>query len=118
MARIIDFERPENNDFLVTNQFQLEGFKNQIFPDIVIFVNGIPLVIMECKSPVIPDPIGEAVERKNFNRYQARGQGYERLFFYNHCLIATCGTLARHGNAGVQRELFFKMVGSVSDDDG
>lgn len=97
VVKIIDFERPENNDFLVTNQFQLEGFKNPIFPDIVIFVNGIPLVVMECKSPAIPDPIGEAVERKNFKHYQTRGQGYERLFFYNHCLIATCGTLARHG---------------------
>ena len=48
VARIIDFERPENNDFLVTNQFQLEGFKNPIFPDIIIFVNGMPLVIIEC----------------------------------------------------------------------
>ena len=108
VARIIDFERPENNDFLVTNQFQLEGFKNQIFPDIVVFVNGIPLVIMECKSPAIPDPIGEAVERKNFNRYQARGQGYERLFFYNHCLIATCGTLARHGTLESNVNFFAK----------
>ena len=108
VARIIDFQRPENNDFLVTNQFQLEGFKNPIFPDIVIFVNGIPLVIMECKSPAIPDPIGEAVERKNFNRYQARGQGYERLFFYNHCLIATCGTLARHGTLESNVNFFAK----------
>lgn len=94
---IIDFENPENNDFLVTNQFQLEGYKNPIFPDIVVFVNGIPLVVIECKSPAIPDPIGEAVERKNFRHYQTSGLGYEKLFFYNHCLIATCGTLARHG---------------------
>ncbi len=97
VVKIIDFEKPENNDFLVTNQFQLEGYKNPIFPDIVVFVNGIPLVVIECKSPAIPDPIGEAVERKNFRHYQTAGQGFEKLFFYNHCLIATCGTLARHG---------------------
>lgn len=97
VVKIIDFENPENNDFLVTNQFQLEGYKNPIFPDIVVFVNGIPLVVIECKSPAIPDPIGEAVERKNFRHYQTSGLGYEKLFFYNHCLIATCGTLARHG---------------------
>lgn len=97
VVKIIDFENPENNDFLVTNQFQLEGYKNPIFPDIVVFVNGIPLVVIECKSPAIPDPIGEAVERKNFRHYQTPGLGYEKLFFYNHCLIATCGTLARHG---------------------
>jgi type I restriction enzyme, R subunit len=62
-------------------------------------VNGIPLVLIECKSPYIKDPINEAVE-KNFERYQSRGSGYERLMFYNHFLIATCGTLARHGTIG------------------
>lgn len=96
-VKLFDFENPENNDFLVTNQFQLEGYKNPIFPDIILFINGIPLVLIECKSPAIPDPIGEAVERKNFRHYQTPGLGYEKLFFYNHCLIATCGTLARHG---------------------
>ncbi len=97
VVRVFDFENPENNDFVVTNQFQLEGFRNPIFPDIVIFVNGIPLVLIECKSPEIPDPIGEAVDRKNFYKYQRRENGYEKLFFYNHCLIAACGTLARVG---------------------
>jgi len=96
VVKIFDFDIPENNDFLVTNQFQLEGLKNPIFPDIVIFVNGIPLVVIECKSPAIPRPIEQAYE-KNLTHYQNRGQGYEKLFFYNHCLIATCGTLARHG---------------------
>ena len=57
------------------------------------------LYIIECKSPYIKDPINEAVE-KNFERYQSRGSGYERLMFYNHFLIATCGTLARHGTIG------------------
>lgn len=95
--RIFDFENPQNNDFLVTNQFRLNGFEHHIIPDIVIFVNGIPLVVMECKSPATPYPILDAVERKNFAKYQQPNQGYERLFFYNHCLIATCGTLARVG---------------------
>lgn len=98
-VRLFDFDNPENNDFLVTNQFQLDGLKQPIFPDIVIYVNGIPLVIIECKSPYIKDPINEAVE-KNFERYQSRGSGYERLMFFNHFLIATCGTLARHGTVG------------------
>ncbi len=96
-VKIFDFKNPQNNDFLVTNQFRLNGFEHHIIPDIVIFVNGIPLVVMECKSPAIPDPILDAVERKNFAKYQQPNQGYERLFFYNHCLIATCGTLARVG---------------------
>ncbi|MGH9983763.1 MAG: type I restriction endonuclease [Nitrososphaeraceae archaeon] len=77
-VKLFDFENPENNDFLVTNQFQLDGLKLPIYPDIIVFVNGIPLVIIECKSPYIRDPIQEAVE-KNFERYQSRGAGYERL---------------------------------------
>jgi type I restriction enzyme, R subunit len=98
-VKLFDFDNPENNDFLVTNQFQLEGLKEPIYPDIVVFVNGIPLVVIECKSPSIRNPIQEAVE-KNFARYQSRGHGYERLMFYNHFLIATCGILARHGSIG------------------
>ncbi len=98
-VRLLDFDNPENNDFLVTNQFQLYGLKEPIYPDIVIFVNGIPLVIIECKSPYIKDPIQEAVET-NFERYQSRGAGYERLMFYNHFLVATSGIHARHGTIG------------------
>ena len=98
-VRLFDFDNPENNDFLVTNQFQLEGLKEPIFPDIVVFVNGIPLVVIECKSPFIAKPIEQAIE-KNFQRYQGRGSGYDKLIFYNHFLIATCGVLARHGTIG------------------
>jgi type I restriction enzyme, R subunit len=98
-VKLFDFDTPENNDFLVTNQFQLEGLKEPIFPDIVIFVNGIPLVVIECKSPYIPNPIEQAVER-NFERYQSREAGYDKLIFYNHFLIATCGIKARHGTIG------------------
>lgn len=98
-VRLFDFENVENNDFLVTSQFELQGFKEAVYPDIVIFVNGIPLVVIECKSPSIPKPIEQAVE-KNFEKYQSPGLGYDRLFFYNHLLIATCGTLARHGSIG------------------
>jgi len=96
VLKIFDFDNIDNNDFIVTNQFKVQGFKNPIFPDVMIFVNGIPLVIIECKDPTIPRPIEQAYE-KNFTHYQNPGQGYERLFFYNHCMIATCGTLARVG---------------------
>jgi type I restriction enzyme, R subunit len=98
-VKLFDFNNPDNNNFLVTNQFQLEGLKLPIYPDIVIYVNGIPLVLIECKSPYIRDPIQEAVE-KNFKRYQDRGAGYERVMFFNHFLIATSGMQARHGTIG------------------
>ena len=96
IVKIFDFENIDNNDFLVTNQFQVQGYKTPIYPDVMVFVNGIPLVIIECKDPTIPRPIEQAYE-KNFTHYQNPGQGFEKLFFYNHCMVATCGTLARVG---------------------
>ena len=100
IVKIFDFENVgtenDKNDYVVTNQFKVQGFKNPIYPDVMIFVNGIPLVIIECKDPTIPRPIEQAYE-KNFTHYQDPGQGFEKLFFYNHCMIATCGTLARVG---------------------
>ena len=112
IVKIFDFDNPQNNDFLVTNQFNLDGLKQPICPDIVIFVNGIPLVVIECKSPTTPDPIVEAVEKKNFNKYQQRGKGYERLFFYNHCLIVICGILARVGTVCASANHFAKWTSS------
>ena len=96
-VKLFDFDDIDNNDFVVTNQFELQGSKNPIYPDIVIFVNGIPLVIIECKSPFRKNWLEDAVEKENFKKYRSAGHGYERLMFYNHILIATCGVKARHG---------------------
>ena len=95
--QLFDFDNINNNNFVVTNQFELQGFKNPIFPDIVLFVNGIPLVIIECKSPFRKNWLEDAVEKENFRKYRSFGNGYERLMFYNHILVATCGIKARHG---------------------
>jgi len=104
-VRLFDFDNPENNDFLVTNQFQLEGLREPIFPDIILFVNGIPLVVIECKAPSIRNPVQEAVE-KNLYKYQSRGYGFEKLMFYNHLLVATSGYMARHGAVGTSLNHF------------
>jgi len=96
-VQFFDFENPEKNDFIVTNQFEFHGYKRDIFPDIIIFVNGIPLVIIECKSPFRRDWLEAAVEKENFKKYRSRGQGYERLMFYNLFLVAAAGSFAKHG---------------------
>ena len=96
VVRLFDFENAENNDFVVTNQFRVQRRRNPILPDVVVFANGIPLVLIECKDPTIPEPLRQAYEN-NLSRYQSPGSGCERLFFYNHCMIATCGMLARVG---------------------
>ena len=94
-VKIFDFENYQNNDFLITNQFKLIGHKDDIFPDIVLFLNGIPLVVIECKSPTLNNPIAEAIN-DNLARYQMRHTGFEELFYYNQIIVATCGTQAQY----------------------
>ena len=50
-ARLIDFEQPDANDFVVVNQFTVQGDRHTRRPDVVVFVNGIPLAVIELKAP-------------------------------------------------------------------
>jgi len=98
-VKIIEFD-PEHildNNFLVTNQFTVWGHKENVFPDVMVFVNGIPVVIIECKSPFISNPIHEGIS-DNIARYQLRNTGYEKLFYYNQFIVVTCGTQAQYAN--------------------
>ena len=88
-VKLIDFKNPENNEFIVTNQFKVNGPQENIICDIVIFVNGIPLAVIECKSPMIPNPIQSAINQ--LARYQDPKIGAPRLFQPNLLLITTCG---------------------------
>lgn len=91
-ARFLDFNDSDNNRFLAVSQFKLviPGTEKHIIPDIVLFVNGLPLVVVECKSPVIADPLGEAVEQlKRYANQRGMVEGNERLFWYNQFQVAT-----------------------------
>ncbi len=61
-VRFIDFDHPERNDFLLIRQFRVDG-REIVIPDVVLFVNGIPLVVIECKSPSINNPLAEGIEQ-------------------------------------------------------
>lgn len=96
----IDYDKPENNEFIYTRQFKIAGLKENIIPDIIVFVNGIPLVVIECKSPTIREPIDKALTQ--LFRYQEasdkfRDRGAPRLFEPTQILIATCGEQAKVG---------------------
>jgi type I restriction enzyme R subunit len=65
-VHFIDFEHPHRNNFLTINQYRVDppwatGNRGFIVPDIVLLVNGIPLVVIECKSPKLDNPITEAI---------------------------------------------------------
>ncbi|MFH1259045.1 MAG: type I restriction endonuclease subunit R [Elusimicrobiota bacterium] len=97
-VNFVDFDHPEKNEFVVTRQFKVAGPKENIICDIVAFVNGIPFVIIECKSPTIHEPIDEAI--KQLFRYQElkdeyKDRGAPKLFEPIQILIATCGQKAK-----------------------
>ena len=54
-VRFLDFDRPDRNEWIVTRQYRVLGSKKHIIPDVVVFVNGLPLAVIECKSPTIGD---------------------------------------------------------------
>jgi type I restriction enzyme, R subunit len=93
----IDWGHPERNEFLAVNQFRVDEPGGQahkyVVPDIVLFVNGIPLVVIECKSPYITEPAVEAIDQlQRYANQRARvhdEEGNERLFHFNQFVVAT-----------------------------
>lgn len=104
-VQFFDWDHPERNIFRVVNQFKVEEPGGQahkhIIPDLVLFVNGIPLVVVEAKSPYVAAPMEEAIQqlqRYSNQRHWVEGnEGNERLFFTNQFLVATSFDQARVG---------------------
>ena len=117
--RYIDFENPENNDFLVINQFKVEltSGRGHVIPDAVLFINGIPLVVAEFKSPGIENPLQQAItqllrytnQRKElFPTLYTENEGVERLFRTNQLLIASDYFEARAATIGAPPEAYLE----------
>ncbi len=87
VIKLIDLENIENNEFLVTNQFRVEVPKGNIRADIVLFVNGIPLVLIECKNPT-QERVDWTDAYKQIKRYEEQAP---ELFKYVQFSIATDG---------------------------
>ncbi len=100
--KFIDFDHPEMNEFLVVNQFWVKGHDVYDRPDIVIFVNGIPLVVIECKSPVAKET-GTKEALDQLIRYQKE---IPALFRTNQILIGINLFGAKYGVIGASQEDF------------
>ena len=111
-VRFLDFDRPDRNEWMVTRQYRVLGSKKHVIPDIVTFVNGLPLAVIECKSPTIGDAWkAEAV--KQLRRYQEadtgwKDQGAPRLFEAAQVLVGTCGERAVYGTVGTLARFFLE----------
>lgn len=116
----IDFQNPTNNEFLVINQFRVDppwstGGRDYCIPDIVLFVNGIPLVVVECKSPYLDGetaPIASAINDLLYYTNQRddieNNTGVERLFRTNLFMIATSFDEARGGTIGARHKHYLE----------
>ncbi len=90
---ILDFSEPENNEFLAINQFTVIETNNNKRPDLILFVNGLPLVVVELKNPTDEN----ATTRTAFNQIQTYKHLIPSLFTYNALLIASDGWEAKSG---------------------
>ena len=119
--RFIDYEHPANNDFLLINQFKvaLTSGRGHVIPDAVLFVNGIPLVVAEFKSPGIENPLREAVNqllrysnqrRELFPTLYSENEGVERLFHTNQLIIAGDFFEARAATIGAPPEAYLEWA--------
>ena len=110
-VHIIDFEHPENNEFLCTNQFKVSGVNQNIIPDILCFVNGLPLAVIECKSPYITNPMEAGIDqllRYANRRTPENDEGAEKLFHYNLMMVSTHRDKARVGTITSRMEHYLE----------
>ncbi len=113
-ARLIDFNNPLNNDFAVCNQFTVTENNITKRPDIVVFVNGLPLAVIELKNPTDE----YATVQKAFDQLQNYKEAVPGLFSYNGVLIASDGLDAKAGSltSGWSRFAAWKTVDGKRED--
>ncbi|MGH8502946.1 MAG: type I restriction endonuclease subunit R [Gammaproteobacteria bacterium] len=101
-VRILDYEKPDENDWLAVNQFTVVENKHTRRLDVVLFVNGLPLVLIELKSAVSED----ATVWHAFRQFQTYKAELPTLFAYNALLVISDGVEARIGTLTAGREWF------------
>ncbi|QDU25853.1 Type I restriction enzyme R protein [Anatilimnocola aggregata] len=118
-VKLIDFEHPDRNQFHAVNQFRIDtpgAGRGFIIPDIVLFVNGLPLAVIECKEANVftSNPMFEAFQQlmrysnqREETKQSGLREGEPRLFFTNQLLIRTSGEQADIGTITSTDEEFF-----------
>lgn len=113
IVTLVDFAHPNANDFLMVNQFTVQGVEDVCRLDGVLFVNGLPLSILELKSPVREEAtIGQAYRDMGFYK-----KAIPKLFLYNQILCLSDLTEARHGTISSSWERFgvWKAIATEND---
>ncbi len=101
-VRVLDFDNPDNNDWLAVNQFTVIENKHNRRPDIIIFINGLPLAVIELKNAADEN----ATIWSAFQQLQTYKQEIPSLFAFNAALLISDGVQARIGTLTSNREWF------------
>jgi type I restriction enzyme, R subunit len=100
--RVVDWEHPEGNDFLLASQLSVVGSLYTCRPDLVGFVNGLPWVVVELKKPGVP---ARTAFDENLTHYK---HAIPQLFWFNALLVASNGTDSRVGSLTADWDRFFE----------
>lgn len=111
---LIDFAHPENNEFIACNQFTVVENNLNKRPDVILFVNGLPLVVIELKNPIDEN----ATVQKAFTQLQNYKNAIPSLFYYNSILVASDGLDARAGtiSSDISHFLAWKSIDGFEED--
>ena len=103
--KYIDWEKPENNIFHVSEEFAVtrSNRSDTYRPDIVLFVNGLPLGIIECKSNAIKSPIDEAISQNLRNQKE---DGIRDLYVYSNLVMGLAVNEAKYATTGTPKEFW------------
>jgi len=112
-VKLIDFHNKDNNDFLIVNQFTVKGNKGNRRPDVIVFINGLPVSVIELKNPADEN----ADIFKAYNQLQTYKDELEDLFVYNEALIISDGINARVGSLTATEEwyMYWRAIKDESD---
>ncbi|HEV2173549.1 MAG TPA: type I restriction endonuclease, partial [Nitrospira sp.] len=102
LVHVIDFDHPDNNDWVVVNQFTIVEGQSNRRPDVLVFINGLPIGLMELKNPADEN----ATIWSAFQQIQTYKAQIPSLFTYNELLIISDGMEARVGSLTADTERF------------
>lgn len=101
----VDWKNPENNAYHITEEYSVlrSDRADHYRPDIVLFINGIPMVIIECKSPKIKEPVEKAIEQHLRNQQE---DGIRSLYLYSNLTLALATHQAKYGTTATSKEFW------------
>ena len=112
-VRLIDFEAPVRNRYLVVNQYAVHGSRQPRRPDLVCFINGLPIAVIELKNPAVE----QADIWSAFNQLQTYKEEISDLFVFNEALVISDGLNVRVGSLTANRERFLPWRTIQSEND-